>query len=160
MATPRSSSDGCVRPRISLGSEYTVVKFCKPMNVTTIDVPIAMRTPAAITAALDSRIFISASESAAAVARIGVMRGATSIAPMITATLFAASPKAARRVDSTIRTKNRARCDVSSPDSQNNSSVTRWRSSSDIMRRDGRSPSSICPRGESAVADFGGAGSP
>ena len=76
-----------------------MVKFCKPTNVTTIDVPIAMTTPAAMTATLDSNIFRSATRSDAAVARIGVISGATSIAPMITATLFAASPKAARRVD-------------------------------------------------------------
>ena len=64
-----------------------------------------------------------------------------------------------QRVKSTMRTKNRARCALSSPDSQNNSSVTSWRSSSDIMGRDGHNPSNIWPRGDKAVAGFGGGGS-
>lgn len=91
--------------------------------------------------------FRSARRSDAAVPRIGVMSGATSIAPIMTATLLATSPKAASSVERMVTTKNRARWARYSSDRQNNSSVIIRRSSSDMTRLDGRMLSSKLPNG-------------
>ena len=96
---------------------------------------IASTVPRTNTPTLTSRRLASESTRAAEVARIGVISGATSIAPMITATLLATRPRVAINVDSTMSTTKRHRNGPNSRPSKNSSSRTARRSSSLIVPR-------------------------
>src|SRR6056297_1565970 len=108
MAMPRSSRPGNVRDRISSGRART--SMTRPAARSDTNQPTAMAStvpPAMITMANRSRRFWARTVAAAA-PMIGVMSGATSIAPITTAPELASRPNAAIDDDSAINAAKRA----------------------------------------------------
>lgn len=104
---PRSSSPGNVRATTSLGSSLTLATSDPASSATTYPTATAATVPSTITPTAFARRTLRAVTVAAAAAVIGVIRGATSIAPITTAAEFASRPKAAIPAERTISIVNR-----------------------------------------------------
>ncbi len=102
-AIPRSSSPGNVRARTSPGSSRTSVTVPPAISDTSQPTATARTMPHAITAKARHNRGLRAVTMAPATAVIGVIIGATNIAPMTTAAESASRPNAAIDADSMIR---------------------------------------------------------
>jgi hypothetical protein len=107
IATPRSSRPGNVRPRISCGSARTSMTLPPAMRLIAHPTTIARIVPAAMIKSARARRRLSAVTTAAEAPMIGVINGATSMAPITTAPESARSPNAAIDELNAIRERNR-----------------------------------------------------
>lgn len=130
---PRSSRLGAVRETTS---SLATTALTLGMNAASIHA--SATAPADATATIATERNARAVEPcsvAETVARIGVITGAISMAPITTAVESAATPNVAMVADSPIRTANRNRRLRPSSPSRNNAASTRCRSAWFIRRR-------------------------
>ncbi|MDZ7675685.1 MAG: hypothetical protein U5K30_11535 [Acidimicrobiales bacterium] len=105
----RSISPGSVRDSTSFGRSEALTMVLPLTSATRKPTRMASSVPAVRTAAARASRWLSVTHIAAAVARIGVISGATSIAPMTTAEESASNPNPAIDDESAISQPKRER---------------------------------------------------